>query len=800
MNRFTLVLALSLASIGAVAASAAPADTTTTTPAVRITMPQTSVNVSVEPVMTQGSFEGVYAETPFEIAATVIPASDTLTASQLSAARLTVTPLAPAPGAAVPVTACIKAADSGAVRATADGLALSLVATYTGKASVKVAIDGVESDSAIVTVSSSRPIVDGTGVITPGKGVNDEGICVLGTQTAENAWVPADFGYTFDVDLLQGSDSLAADDIALTPSAGITNLARTLTLKSAAEGQAGPVYTLDISGTVSQPSDSVAVGIEIGGAPVGSLSFAVVAPDVKIKSITVSATGMADGKIALGGMASADSTAVTYSPSAPMGITAAIELDSISSWPQPGDIVAAVDSANAAGIAPAKFDNITVSNAEGRFTASLGNVTASKTGTSTITVSQYVDTAYIDPDAPAPVVPSGKLAIEAVAPVAKVDSIIVPDEATVVLPESGDSLGVSEIQTAVFKVNTDINVNTVAVKAESSDGIIITEGPTVVLSGGSDGVGTTFDVTVSYKATAPGEQTVTLAAGDMTGLLHVTVTAPKPEKEITVSTPVQLPDSVDVQVEPAVEGQPQSVSVAFNDGSKVSELDLPVNVDAGVDLGTYYEVVYADNNPGGKFINAVLSTVGGKPVLSLSNAPDASLPFSTVITVVDKTTAPASRADEVGTPVIIINAGINAGRIESVIVNGGLPIEIYLGQTLTLTATTEPASTNEVTYVVTDADGNTVEPVAAGQYVFNVAGYYTLTATVQGTVPPVTTTVGIHAINATGDPGQGVSGIEGINADAAEGNAIIYDLSGRRLTRIDAAGIYIVNGVKTLVR
>ena len=226
MNRFTLVLALSLASIGAVAASAAPADTTTTTLAVRITMPQTSVNVSVEPVMTQGSFEGVYAETPFEIAATVIPASDTLTASQLSAARLTVTPLAPAPGAAVPVTACIKAPDSGAVRATADGLALSLVATYTGKASVKVAIDGVESDSAIVTVSSSRPIVDGTGVITPVKGGNDEGICVLGTQTAENAWVPADFGYTFDVDLLQGSDSLAADDIALTPSAGITNLAR----------------------------------------------------------------------------------------------------------------------------------------------------------------------------------------------------------------------------------------------------------------------------------------------------------------------------------------------------------------------------------------------------------------------------------------------------------------------------------------------------------------------------------------------------------------------------------------------
>ncbi|MCM1028008.1 MAG: Ig-like domain-containing protein [Alloprevotella sp.] len=45
-----------------------------------------------------------------------------------------------------------------------------------------------------------------------------------------------------------------------------------------------------------------------------------------------------------------------------------------------------------------------------------------------------------------------------------------------------------------------------------------------------------------------------------------------------------------------------------------------------------------------------------------------------------------------------------------------------------------------------------------------------------------------------------ITGIEQVNADAAAGQAAIYDLSGRRLTRINAAGVYIVNSVKTLVR
>ncbi len=44
------------------------------------------------------------------------------------------------------------------------------------------------------------------------------------------------------------------------------------------------------------------------------------------------------------------------------------------------------------------------------------------------------------------------------------------------------------------------------------------------------------------------------------------------------------------------------------------------------------------------------------------------------------------------------------------------------------------------------------------------------------------------------------SGIDSVNADAESGEATIYDLSGRRLSRISKAGFYIVNGKKVFVR
>ena len=42
------------------------------------------------------------------------------------------------------------------------------------------------------------------------------------------------------------------------------------------------------------------------------------------------------------------------------------------------------------------------------------------------------------------------------------------------------------------------------------------------------------------------------------------------------------------------------------------------------------------------------------------------------------------------------------------------------------------------------------------------------------------------------------TGIDGVNADVE--NDVIYDLTGRRVTKITNAGIYIINGRKVLVK
>ncbi len=48
--------------------------------------------------------------------------------------------------------------------------------------------------------------------------------------------------------------------------------------------------------------------------------------------------------------------------------------------------------------------------------------------------------------------------------------------------------------------------------------------------------------------------------------------------------------------------------------------------------------------------------------------------------------------------------------------------------------------------------------------------------------------------------GKETDGIDAVSADPAAPEAVIHDLTGRRLRRADAAGIYIVNGAKVLVR
>lgn len=137
----------------------------------------------------------------------------------------------------------------------------------------------------------------------------------------------------------------------------------------------------------------------------------------------------------------------------------------------------------------------------------------------------------------------------------------------------------------------------------------------------------------------------------------------------------------------------------------------------------------------------------------------------------------------------------------------GVPSKLYLNQSFTVGAEKAPAASKDAVKI-----DITANPEDAVRIVDNGDGTFTVTAVKTGTLT-VTATLLTHAedavttathtvqlVNATGNPGQGVTGIDAVNTDAAEGRAEIYDLAGRRIRRITAAGMYIVNGVKTIVR
>ena len=262
----------------------------------------------------------------------------------------------------------------------------------------------------------------------------------------------------------------------------------------------------------------------------------------------------------------------------------------------------------------------------------------------------------------------------------------------------------------------------------TADQISATANKTEGMAFGDITAGTANSFTIPVTATKAGTYEVTVAYknGDETisAPVIITVTAPAPEEGITVEAPTEtLPESVAVEVAKPVAGEAQAVAIAFNNPEEQCRIELPV-ADEGVNIRTFYEIEYAANNPNGESIEAYLMTTNdGASSVILTNKEGTAVPFNTVIKVVEKNVANRAAGDAV----IVINASINAAEIESVTLNGGRPIEVYLNQTLTLPAATEPASDNEVTYTVTDSKGNLVEPTAPGQYVFTVAGTYTVT-------------------------------------------------------------------------
>ncbi|MCM1029484.1 MAG: hypothetical protein NC484_07755, partial [Alloprevotella sp.] len=259
-----------------------------------------------------------------------------------------------------------------------------------------------------------------------------------------------------------------------------------------------------------------------------------------------------------------------------------------------------------------------------------------------------------------------------------------------------------------------------------------------------------------------------------------------------------------LKVEKAEDGS-QVVTLAFNaTGKKNSDLTVALpHAEKGV-VAEHYEIEYTDDLTE----VAVAEIDAEKGTLNVTAHDNAAIGQSVTISVYKKaaqseetevaeeepTVAPAalmSRADDGRTLVMTITVTINGLKID--VANK----ELKAGEAVEMTATVSPEA--KVTYT---CDGATVN---GNKITFPAAGSYTVTATATKDGNELYTdtlelTVAAKPDDSGNQGGYVVVGIEQVNADAANGQVAVYDLSGRRLTRIARGGIYIVNGVKTLVR
>ncbi len=106
----------------------------------------------------------------------------------------------------------------------------------------------------------------------------------------------------------------------------------------------------------------------------------------------------------------------------------------------------------------------------------------------------------------------------------------------------------------------------------------------------------------------------------------------------------------------------------------------------------------------------------------------------------------------------------------------------------TMWVSSDPAAVE----ITTDEEGNIIaKAIGTGNATLKAVVYDTLTDKIVEESEPIEVKIQSSGV---------IVGIDRINADLNSGEATVYDLSGRRITRVPAPGIYIINGIKTLVR
>lgn len=146
---------------------------------------------------------------------------------------------------------------------------------------------------------------------------------------------------------------------------------------------------------------------------------------------------------------------------------------------------------------------------------------------------------------------------------------------------------------------------------------------------------------------------------------------------------------------------------------------------------------------------------------------------------------------EVSVPVTVKVLSVD---VDNAVVLDATSMNIRPGSVVAISATVSDAVRDYVRSMAWKSSNTAVAAVEDGVVTALASGCATITCTVtltDGTVCSASCEVNVIAT---------VVGIDEINADSAEGRTEIYDLAGRRIKRVATAGVYIVNGVKTLVR
>lgn len=325
--------------------------------------------------------------------------------------------------------------------------------------------------------------------------------------------------------------------------------------------------------------------------------------------------------------------------------------------------------------------------------------------------------------------------------------------------------------------------------------------------------GNTF--TIPVKASRSGDYTIRLTYDNGTAEhpaadVALTVTLPAATLVAASPDPESIPDAVKVTVDaPAADGSAQTAAIEFelNEESKADEsnfiMTLPAGIEAEegatVDFSVFFLAISDREDiatatvarDGSVTVNANRDGVEGIAIINVWRIarPASSDTDAHILALTDEPD---------GEVVMTITTSVVNRRAATLTTNfDRRPAEAQINRPLTFIA--EADGGNGFIWSVDATEGVEIANPDQAQTAITFAqpGTYHVTVTVPGSVPLLSRTITVNVTVPTGPIG---SGIEAINADAAAGHTTIHDLQGRRLSRILAPGLYIINGVKTLVR